>query len=79
MTTLREEFGKFVDENYSSWLDEAGDGNTECNPDFDSIADFFISKMRGMIEGKRRTDETQMSEDHAYDEALDDLLTEIGE
>jgi hypothetical protein len=67
MTTLREDWSKFYFE----------EGDEDL--DVDKIADFFFSRMRGMIEGKRRTDETQMSEDHAYDEALDDLLTEIGE
>ncbi len=74
MTTLREDFQEWVEAGV--W--EGEDAYTKNFP-VGNIADFFISRMRGMIEGKRRTDETQMSEDHAYDEALDDLLTEIGE
>lgn len=35
------------------------------------------SLITSLIEGMRRTDDTQMSHDHAYDEALDDLLSKI--
>lgn len=44
------------------------------------LSDTILSKnrVREEVESLRRTDETQMTADHVYDEALDDLLHSLG-
>lgn len=83
MTTLREDFKEFLREKcYDlSVYKEGGYDNI--------IADFFISRMRGMIESRSSKLQGIVQRMDAYPhtqaisrakiEVLDDLLTEIGE
>lgn len=83
MTTLREDWDKFLKENEAGWRDEDGNGDISYNPDFDSIADFFISRMRGMIEDAFDKSEVKCDspvfEECSVCKLKYDLLTEIGE
>lgn len=61
--------------------------NTDLARDYaapfeDAVADWWLEQFhqllnekREAIEELRRTDDTQMSHDHVYDEALDDVLS----
>lgn len=44
-----------------------------------SSLDLYAQEIKGVIEGMKRTDETQMSHDHTYDEALSDVLNSLSE
>ncbi len=39
--------------------------------------DIILFVVREKVESMKRTDDTQMNDDHMYDEALDDLLKQL--
>lgn len=54
MTSLREEYKKFIDEERYGWMDENAEGEISVNPNYEAIYDFLITTLKERIEEELR-------------------------